>query len=490
MRSGIIWENNLRSTLTPVNQERGEPSQPVMSEVNLPKGGIVPPPTEPVPPVQPPARPARAGRKKKKRKGLVIGIILAVLVIVALVIAFMPKQDAGIAVEVETVSSHSIIQTVTATGVIDPEVQVKVAPEVSGEIIYLPVKEGDQVSKGQVLVRINPEAMLAQLDEARAQISSAQAREAQSSASLMRAQQDLGRLQQLYDKKLATTQELEGAQAQVKIGRAELDAAGFQTQQVRAGLRRVQESLNKTTIVAPMSGTVTKLNSKLGEKVVGAQQMSGTEIMTIADLSVIEAVVDVSETDVVQVSLGDVAEVEVDAIPGQKFKAVVSRIANSPKQSNLGSQEQLTNFEVRLRFVSPDDRFRPGMTATATIQTDSKNNVLAVPIQSVTTRKKEKKEEEEAVDEDAARNVKLEQAEKEEKPVPIVFVRMGDSVVSRPVTTGIRDDRYIEIVGGLKPGEVVVKGSYKAISKDLESGSRITVADRAATKSKSEPKGK
>jgi HlyD family secretion protein len=462
-----------------------------MSEVIPPKEGITPPATQPVPPVQSPSRPARAGKKKKKRKGLIIGIALALLVGIVLTVVLTGRKETGIAVEVETVTSHSIVQTVTATGVIDPEVQVKVASEVSGEIVYLSVKEGDQVSKGQVIVRINPEAMLAQLDEARAQISSAQAREAQASAGLMRSQQELARLQQLFDKKLATAQELEAAQSQVKIGRAELDAAGFQTQQVRAGLRRVQESLNRTTIVAPMSGTVTKLNSKLGEKVVGAQQMSGTEIMTIADLSVIEAVVDVSETDVVQVSLGDVAEVEVDAIPGQKFKAVVSRIANSPKQSNTGTQEQLTNFEVRLRFISPDDRFRPGMTSTATIQTDSKSNVLAVPIQAVTTRKKEKeKEVAEGADEDAARNVKLEQAEKEEKPVPIVFLKQGDSVVARPVTTGIRDDRYIEILGGLKPGEVVVKGSYKAIAKDLENGSKITIADRPATKSKSDSKGK
>lgn len=416
-----------------------------------------------------------------------MGLVIVAVLGVVIVLVVTGNKDPGIAVEVETVTSRSIVQTVTATGIIDPEVQVTVAPEVSGEITFLGVKEGDVVTRGQVLVRINPESMLAQLDEARAQISTAQARQAQSRASQLRAEQDLARLQQLFDKKLATAQELEVSQSQVQIARAESDAARFQIQQVQAGLRRVQESLNKTTIVAPMSGTVTKLNSKVGEKVVGAIQMSGTEIMRIADLSVIEAVVDVSETDVVQVSLGDVAEVEVDAIPGQKFKGVVSLIANSPKQSNMGTQEQLTNFEVRLRFVSPDHRFRPGMTATATIQTDSKSNVLAVPIQSVTTRREQPEEQEdEPENPEAATNVKLEKAEREEKPVPIVFVRQGDSVVARPVQTGIRDDQNIEIVGGLKVGEVIVKGSYKAISKDLEHGAKITVADRASATRKKE----
>jgi HlyD family secretion protein len=212
--------------------------------------------------------------------------------------------------------------------------------------------------------------------------------------------------------------------------------------------------------------------------------------MTIADLSVVEAVVDVSETDVVQVHLGDMADVEVDAVQGKKYQATVTQISNSPKQSGAGSQEQLTNFEVHLRFVDPDERFRPGMTATATIQTARKSNVLAVPIQSVTTRQKEKdKKKAEEEEESAVKDVKLARPQ-EDRPVPIVFLKVGDSVVTRQVQTGIRDDRYIEITSGLKPGETVVSGSYKAISKDLDQGTKVTLEKKTADKGNTKSGGK
>lgn len=423
-------------------------------------------------------------RRKKKRTGLIL-TFLGVLVLMVIGISIMMRGAGTEAVVVETqkVSARTILQTVTATGVIDPETQVKISPEVSGEIVFLGAQEGETVQKGQVLVRINPESMVAQLEEAQAGISAAQARMAQARASLLRNEQDLARVQQLHSKKLSTNQDLEAAQAQVNIAKAEVDAGRFQVQQAQASSRRVRESLSKTTIVAPISGVVTKLNSKIGEKVVGAIQMTGTEIMTVADLSVIESVVDVSETDVVQVSIGDTAEVEVDALPNQKFRAVVSRIANSPKQAGVGTQEQLTNFEVRLRFLTPDPRFRPGMTAMATVQTDRKNNVLAVPIQSVTTREEKPEEGEEKEEENSAvTNRTLERAQRDAPPEPIVFVRDGNVVRARKVETGIRDDQYIEITGGLKAGDVVVSGSYKAITKDLEDGSDVTESETEAGK--------
>ena len=424
--------------------------------------------------------------KKKRRKGMIISIIVAVVLIgvIGLMVSQKGKTEA-MTIETQPAARRTIVQTVTATGVIDPETQVKISPEVSGEIVYLGVQEGQTVTKGQVLVRINPQSMMAQRDQELAAISTAQARSAQSKAGLLKAQQDLARLQQLFEKKLATKQDMDNAQAQVNINQAELEAANFQVAQARASYRGVTESLNKTTIVSPLSGVVTKLNSKLGEKVVGAIQMTGTEIMTIADLSVIESVVKVSETDVVQVSLGDTAEVEVDAIPNQKFRAVVSRIANSPTQSGVGTQEQITNFEVRLRFLEPDIRFRPGMTATAVIQTDKKLDVLAVPIQSVTTRDKKISDSTNPAqmkdqDESTARNIALEKV-RDDKPEPIVFIKEGDIVRTRKVQTGIRDDQYIEITSGLKPGDVVVSGSYKAISKDLEDSSRVTVLAKGKT---------
>jgi HlyD family secretion protein len=422
---------------------------------------------------------AKPRRRRRRGRGWVVVVILLVVVLGTIAIVSQSGGDETTRVEVEKVARREIIQTVTATGVVEPETQVVVSPEVSGEIVYLGVEEGDRVQKGQVIVRIDPEQSLAQLDQAKATISGARARAAQAEASLLRAEQDLKRITELHGKKLATDQELETATTQQKIAQAELDAARYSVQQSQASYRQVQESVNKTTIVAPLTGTVTKLNSKEGEKVVGAIQMTGTEIMTIADLSVITAVVDVSETDVVQVSIGDTAEVEVDAIPNEKFPAVVHRIANSPKQSNLGSQEQLTNFEVEVLFLQPDDRFRPGMTATATIRTDINSRAVSVPIQSVTTRRDEDDEEvsdEEASDEEGPTNVRLEKSKKDEgEPQPVVFVVQDGKVVMQEVATGIRDDRYIEISSGLKTGQQVVSGPYKAISKDLEDGDEIRI---------------
>jgi HlyD family secretion protein len=433
-------------------------------------------------------------KKKKSRKGLIFGIIFLLIAATTSYILLKPKKDEGISIETEKISKRTVLQTVTATGIIDPDLQLKVTSEVSGEIIFLGVKEGDFVHKGQVIIKVNPQSFSAERDQAEAQVSSSLARVAQSEASLLRAIQEQTRIQGLYEKKLATTRELEITQSQVKIAEAEKLSSRYNVDQARAGVRRIMESLKKTTITAPISGVVTKLITKLGEKVVGAIQMSGTEIMTIADLSVIEAVVDVPETDVVQISLNDIADIEVDAIPNKKFKAVVSRIANSPKKSGLGTNEQMTNFEVRLRFINKDERLRPGLTSTATIGTDKKENVLTVPIQSVTTRdpKKESKKENSSKDDkekekeknEDVKNVKLELNQKD-KPKPIVFLKMGDSVVIKSVETGIRDDQYIEISSGLKENDEVVIGTYKAISQELEQGSKVKLEEKKKDKKES-----
>lgn len=431
--------------------------------------------------------------KKKSRTGLIVGIVLVVLLGSA--IAAMVLRDSegeGTLVETEKVQRRDITQTVYGRGTIDPETQLVISSEVSGEIVFLGAKEGDVVQKGQVLVKINPQSMLAQQSESQAAISAAQARLASAKASLLRQQTELARIQQLFDKNLSTRQELDNAKSQVQISEAEVDAAGFGIDQARANSRMVQESLNKTTIRAPISGTVVKLNSKVGEKVVGAIQMTGTEIMTIADLSVIEAVVDVSENDVVQVKLNDTADVEVDAIANEKFKAYVSQIANSPKKSGLGTTDQVTNFEVRVRFVNPDSRLRPGMTATATVKTATAKNVLSVPLQSVTSRDENKEEDSIRAAEEEERNVKNVKlaSKKEEKAQPIVFVKVGDSVTVRKVEYGIRDDQYYEIKSGLKEGEEIISGGYKAISKDLEEGSKVRIDLEAKKKDKKEKGGK
>lgn len=414
----------------------------------------------------------RPRRRRKSRAGWWVGGALLVLFAIVAVIILQGGDDAAVVVEVESVAARYIVQSVTATGVIEPETQVVVSPEVSGEIIFLNVAEGDRVRRGQVIARIDPAQSVAQLDASRASIAAARARLAQAQAAQLRSESDLRRLRELHSKKLATDQELDAAESQVKIGAAEVDAARFQVQQAQANFRQVEESVSKTTVTAPLDGTVTQLNSKLGEKVVGAIQMTGTAMMTIADLSVIEVVVDVSETDVVQVGLGDTAFVEIDAIPNEKFRGYVTQIANSPKQSNLGSQDQLTSFPVRVRLVNPDPRLRPGMTATATIETDRRAGALSVPIQSVTVRREEEPEPEE-VDDNAATDVRLERR-REAPPQPIVFVVRDSKVIAQPVGTGIRDDQFIEVTG-LKKGQMVVSGPYKAIARDLSDGDAVRV---------------
>ncbi len=436
---------------------------------------------------RPNAAPRAAGevapirRKKKTRTGLVLLLLgFLVIMVIAVMVIMRGGKEQATAVELEKVSTRTIVQTVTATGIIDPETQVKISPEVSGEIIFLGAQEGEQVKKGQVLVRINPESIVAQVEQAQAGIAAAQARQAQARATLLRNEQDLARIQQLHQKKLSTDQDLEAAQAQMNIAQADADAARYQVVQAQASYRQVRESLGKTTITSPISGVITKLNSKIGEKVVGAIQMTGTEIMTVADLSVIESVVDVSETDVVQVSIGDTAEVEVDALPNRKFLAVVSRIANSPKQSGIGTQEQLTNFEVRLRFLDPDPRFRPGMTVVSMIRTEIKSNIITVPIQSVTTREDESDKDAELEQEQdkGVTNTALERTQRDSRPTPVVFVKEGNVARTRAVQTGIRDDQYIEITSGLKAGDTVISGPYKAITKDLKDGEKVMRAER------------
>ncbi|MGE3801393.1 MAG: efflux RND transporter periplasmic adaptor subunit [Candidatus Kapaibacterium sp.] len=420
-------------------------------------------------------QPKTTRKRKKRRSGVILTVALvATVAIVAAAVLSNGGGEEGTLVETEKAEKRTIVETVTATGVVEPETQVVISSEVSGEIVYLGVEEGDRVSKGQVLIRINPESIYAQREQASAQILAAKSQVSSANATLTKAESEFKRLSTLYEKKLVTEQEVEAAETQLKVSRSQLESAEFQVEQAEANYKQVQESVKKTTITAPISGVVTRLNVKQGEKVVGAIQMTGTEIMTIADLSVIESVVDVVETDVVGIDVGDEAEIEVDALPNETFRAVVSRIANSPKQSGVGSQDQLTNFEVRLRFLDPDVRFRPGMTATALINTQSKANVISVPIQSVTTRDPKAKEKS-SEDESEVQDLRLEHDGTKKKPQTIVFLVDSGKVTQRQVTTGLRDDRYIEITSGLAEGDVVVSGSYKVISKELEEGMVVRV---------------
>lgn len=409
--------------------------------------------------------------KKSKKKTLIFSGIGVVLIILIVLVVLGSKKEPVITVQTETVIRRTITQIVTATGKIYPEVQVTITPEVSGEITALPVKDGQRVRKGQLLLKIKPDFYDAIRDQAAAGLAS-------SMASLSRSESEYKRMKDLFAKGLVSESELEQARSQYEITKA-------QHEQADASLKQTTENLRKTTIYSPMDGTVSELKVELGERVLGTSQFQGTTVMTIADLSRMEARVDVGENDVVLISLGDTARVEVDAFPERKFVALVYEIANTAKTKGLGTQEEVTNFEVKIRITDKNAPLRPGMSMTSTVETETKQNVIAVPIQSVTTRspKEEKVEESEEGDQPSL----PERQKKEVKVKEVVFVVDNGVAKTMSVKRGIADDSHVEILEGLEEGKEVVSGSFKAISRELEDGSKVKV-DKGKSNTVSEAK--
>ncbi len=408
--------------------------------------------------------------KKSKKKIIIFSAIGFVLLVVMVVLLIGSKREQVIPVQVEKVSRRTITQVVTATGKVQPEVQVKISPEVSGEIVSLPVKEGQRVQKGQLLMKIKPDVYLAQKNQAAAGL-------LQAKAGLSRTEPEFNRLETLYKKGLASEAEYDQARAAYESSKANYA-------QAKATLDQAEENLRKTTIVAPMDGTVSQLNSELGERVLGTVQFQGTDVMTIADLSRMEARVDVSENDVILTSLGDTARISVDAIPNRKIRAVVYEIANTGTSRGLGTQEEVTNFEVKIRILDKDIPLKPGMSMTADIETETKTDVLSVPIQSVTTRMP--KMENEAKEEDGRERtfaIKNESAKGREnkRPPEIVFVVENGKVKSVPVKRGISNDSHVEITEGVTEGMDVVSGSYKAINRELEQDAKVRIEEPKKT---------
>lgn len=417
-----------------------------------------------------------ANGKKKSKKKLIIFGSLGLLVIFLLILVFTAgsKEDI-ILVTTEKVEKRTITQTVAATGKIEPEFKVVITPEVTGEIVELPVKEGDFVKKGQLLIRIKGDQYKAQKEQLEAGLQGAKATLKIREAELQKITADYNRIKELHAKNLASDSEKEAAEANFLTAKASYDAAVANVNQSEARLKEVLESLYKTTIYSPMDGVITSLNVEVGERVLGSGFTQGTEIMTVSDLQNIEAVVEVDENDVVLLSQGDTAIVKVDAFKDIEFKGVVTQIGNSAMTRGLGTQEEVVNFEVRIKLLNPDEKLRPGMSCTADIQTETVTDVIAVPIQSVTIRsevaKPSDKEDEEEV-------TQKKQSGKNDKPKEIVFIVEDGKAKAVEVTTGISDDDYIEIKSGLKGGEMVVSGSYRAISRELKDGSKVRVEER------------
>lgn len=431
--------------------------------------------------------------RRSRKKIFIIAGIVVLLIAVGIAVARSRKGEKSIVVTTDKAFRTNLTEIVTATGKIQPEVEVKIAPEVSGEIIEIAVREGEVVQRGQLLLRIKPDSYRAQVESQQAALNGARAAAVRHRAELTNAEAEYRRVQKLAEGGLLSTSQLSNAKTAYDSARASLDGANFQIQQAEGALRQINEALSKTVINSPVAGTVSSLTSRAGERVVGTSQFAGTEVMRIADLDHMEARVNVNENDVVDVKVGDEARISVDAYPDRDIRGVVREIASTALTRNAGTQEEVTNFEVKISIPDRSIRLRPGMSATADIETATVRNVIAVPIQSVTVRTTDSdlspEEMERRRTREAAQNRKdidvevtneLDQKRKEREQRTrlqrVVFVKTGDTVRMQKVETGIADNTFIEIRSGLKPGDEVVSGSYTAISRQLKNGKKVQIA--------------
>lgn len=426
--------------------------------------------------------------KNKKRGRIIFAVCLLLAVGAAGAFLGFKRRDTAVAVQLDKVVRRDITEVVVANGRIQPVLQVVINPEVSGEIIDLPVKEGQFVKQNDILVRIKPDNYVAQRNSAEANYKSAQAGMALSKANLEKARLEFARIEELFHDKLVSDSAFLEAKTNLDVAKAGYDNSTHQAEQAKASLARAEDDLSKTTIKAPIEGTVTKLRSQQGERVVGTAMMAGTEIMTIADLDQMEARVDIGEIDVVLIALGQKARLEVEAFRDRKFSGVVTEIANAAKgpassQQQMGSQQQeATKFEVKI-LITEKEPFRPGMSVTADIETRSRANVLAVPIMAVTTRMP--KNDQEGKKEDTEPTVlPVKGAKKEEAPKAneIVFLLSGETAKTAVVKTGISDDSHIEVLEGLTEGQEIIAGGYAAVSRQLEDGKKVKKEDPNAKK--------
>lgn len=412
---------------------------------------------------------------------------LIVTVVILIVVAIVGKKSGKfgksetIDVVVEKPEFRTIIESISANGKIQPEIEVKISPEVSGEIIELPIKEGDNVTRGQLLCRIKPDTYISMRERAEAAVNSAKARLTQAQAQLQQSELAYNRNKKLFEQKAISEADFENVKTSYHVAQADVKAALFNVESAEASLKEANENLNKTTIYAPMSGTISKLSVELGERVVGTAQMAGTEILRIADLSRMEARVSVNENDIVRVKLKDTSLIYVDAYPDQTFKGVVTQIANSASITGVAT-DQVTTFEVRIFLLdnsyshliktNQPNPFRPGMSTTVDIQTMTKANILTIPIQAVTTRADTIPAATKGIVSQPQSN-SYQASEGAPKPIEVVFIAAGDTARMVRVTTGIQDNRNIEITSGLDGEEEVVVAPFSAISRRLEDGKLV-----------------
>jgi HlyD family secretion protein len=405
-----------------------------------------------------------------KRRVLWVGAAIVVVGGVAAGIAVGNRRQKGLEVQTAKVSRQEIVQKVNATGRIQPKTQIKISADVSAKIRRLGVVEGQWVEKGALLFELDRERYLAAVESAEANVRSAQANATLVRQNLDRAQKEFGRSKELLSRGLESESEFDTKQTAYQVEEARYRSAVEQVEQARAALKQARDDLSKTIIYAPMSGTVSELNKEVGEIALGSQFQADV-ILVIADLSEMEAQVNVDENDIVSIRAGQAAEIQADALPEQPLQGKVAEISSSANTAALGTTEQKTEFEIKIGITRPPRTLRPGMTASADIVTNTNPRALSVPLQCVALR---------TVDQLVRKGEKRKDAEARFKPdrdgfVEVVFVIEGGKAVARQVETGIQSDELIEILDGLKEGEEVVSGSYRAISKDLENGAVVRI---------------
>ena len=431
------------------------------------------------------------------KKTLIIVITAVVLLILVLIVGkkagWFGKSGNFKEVETEKVMLMDIVEKVSATGKIQPEVEVKISSEVSGEIIDLPFKEGHQVKKGELLVRVNPDLIQSAVNRSQATYQNIKAGLEQAEASLREAKLNYDRNKKLFEKGIISKSEWDKAVSGYEIAQASQQSAYYNVQSAGASVNEARDNLNRTTIYAPMSGTISKLDVELGERVVGTQQMAGTEILRVANLNNMEVEIDVNENDIVKVQIGDSTIVEVDAYLKKEFKGIVTAIANSA--AGELTADQVTNFKVKVSILKESYQdlvegkgedyspFRPGMTATVDIITKKRRDIVGVPISSIviksdTSSIKKPSGQKEDVQVETSKKVQA------DEKFECVFVKNNDEAKLRVVTTGIQDDTNIEILSGLKAGDVIITGPYNVVSKSLNSGDKIEVKKSEDSKSK------
>lgn len=433
-------------------------------------------------------------KTKRWRKVIVFsGILLGLAGLTAF--ALLKKREPEILVETDKVARRDLTETVVANGRIQPVVQVKISAEVSGEIIELPVKEGQAIKKGDLLVRIKPDVYLANKRSAEASYQSARSGLALSQANARKAELEFKRNEQLYQTKLISESQYLEYQTGLDIAQAQVRSGEHQVSVARASLDRVEEELAKTTINSPLTGTISKLNLEVGERVAGNTMMSGTEIMTLADLNQMEARVDIGENDIVLIQKGQSASMEVDAFRDRKFKGTVTEIANSAKGSAAASAGQdATKFEVRIH-IDDNEAFRPGMSVTAEISTRTRTNVLTVPVQSITTRlpstnatlATKSGSTNSPAPAAPATNALTKTGTKRPgdapKPIEVVFLLAGERAKMVTVKRGINDETWAEVESGLTEGQEIISGGFKAVSRELEDDKKVRKQKPGADKS-------